>query len=125
MIRLLFVGSGSDRFAKMVKVLQEDRNVLIKKADSGGDALAGLLERSVDLVVAAERLDDMSGLEFAGKLVAQNPMVNCALASSLSEEDFHEASEGLGILVKLPPDPGETEAVDLLKKLKIIMGLGG
>ncbi len=125
MIRLLFVGSGTDRFAKMAKVLQKDRNVLIKKADSGGDALAGLLERSVDLVVAAERLDDMSGLEFAKKLVAQDPMVNCALVSSLNEEDFHEASEGLGILVKLPPDPGETEAVDLLKKLKIIMGLGG
>jgi len=125
MIRLLFVGLTADRFKKMTNALQEDRNVTIEQAGSGNNALAGLLKNPVDLVVAAEQLDDMNGLEFAEKLVAQNPMVNCALVSSLSEDDFHEASEGLGVLAKLPPAPGETEAADLLKKLRVVMGLGG
>jgi two-component SAPR family response regulator len=97
--------------------------VTIEQAGSGGGTLAWLLKNSADLVVAAEQLDDMNGLEFAKKLVIQNPMVNCALVSSLSEGDFHEASEGLGILAKLPPDPGEPEAVDLLKKIRAIKGL--
>ena len=125
MIRLLFVGSGADSFEKMIKALQDDRNVTIEQVDSGGDALAWLLKNSADLVVVAEQLDDMNGLEFSEKLVVQNPMVNCALVSSLSEDDFHEASEGLGILSKLPPDPGEPEAVDLLKKIRVVTGLGG
>jgi two-component SAPR family response regulator len=124
MIRLLFVGSSTDSFKKMIKALQDDRNVTIEQAGSGGDTLAWLLKNSTDLVVAAEQLDDMNGLEFARKLVVQNPMVNCALVSSLSEDDFHEASEGLGILAKLPPDPGESEAGDLLKKIGVIKRLG-
>jgi len=123
MIGLLFVGSSTDSFKKMIKALQDDLNVTIEQAGSGGGTLAWLLKNSADLVVAAEQLDDMNGLEFAKKLVIQNPMVNCALVSSLSEDDFHEASEGLGILAKLPPDPGEPEAVDLLKKIRAIKGL--
>ncbi len=123
MTRLLFVGSGADSFEKMTKALQAGRGVAIEQVGSGGDALVWLLENSADLVVAAEHLDDMDGLEFARKLVLQNPMVTCALVSSLNDDDFHEASEGLGILAKLPPDPGEPDAVRLLKKLRVINGL--
>jgi len=125
MIRLLFAGSATGGFGKMAKALQDDGNVTVEQVDSGGDALTWLLKNSADLVVSAEQLGDMSGLEFAGKLVVQNPMVNCALVSSLSEDDFHEASEGLGVLAKLSPEPGESEVDDLLRKLKVVMGLGG
>ncbi len=123
MIRLLFVGSGAHLFEEMMQALQEDRSVVIEQAGSGSDALTGLTNCSVELVVAAEQLDDMTGLEFARSLVLQNPMVTCALVSSLNDDDFHEASEGLGILAKLPPDPGELDAIRLLKKLRVISGL--
>ena len=45
-------------------------------------------------------------------------MINSAAVSPLSPEEFHEASEGLGVLVQLPVDPGKFEAEDLLKRLK-------
>ena len=122
MYKLLLVGSGNDTFAKVAKALQENLSVEFKRAESGNSALDRLLKEPVDLVVAAEQLTDMSGLAFAAKLVVQNPMVNCALVSSLDDDDFHEASEGLGILAKLPTDPDETQAAELLQKLRIIMG---
>jgi CheY-like chemotaxis protein len=122
MYKLLLVGSGNDTFAKVAKALQENLSVEFKRAESGNSALDRLLKEPVDLVVAAEQLADMSGLAFAAKLVVQNPMVNCALVSSLDDDDFHEASEGLGILAKLPTDPDETQAAELLQKLRIIMG---
>ncbi len=125
MYRILLVGSATDSFEEMVKTLQADGNAEIERADSGGDALTWLLANPADLVVAGEQLIDMAGLEFAKKLVVQNPMVNCALVSALADKDFHEASEGLGVIAKLPSDPGAGEAADLLQKLKIIMGLGG
>ncbi len=49
-----------------------------------------------------ENLGDMTGLEFIRAIVSKRPMVNCAAISSLASEDFHEASEGLGILMQLP-----------------------
>ena len=122
MYKLLFVGSGVDTFAKMINALQADDRVVFSQAGSGKDALGELQKEPVHLVVAEEQLPDMSGLAFAEKLVVQNPMVNCALVSSLDADDFHEASEGLGILAKLPPEPDEAQAEDLLQKLESILG---
>ena len=47
-------------------------------------------------------------------------MINCAVVSTLSSADFHEASEGLGILMQLPAEPGKKEADQLLEHLKKI-----
>jgi CheY-like chemotaxis protein len=124
MVRILLVGMGSDKFTRIVKALRETGSVKLDHADSGGSALSGLMNKPADLVVASEKLSDMSGLTFAAKLVVQNPVVNCALVSSLGDKAFHEASEGLGILAKLPPDLDETHVVELLKKLKIVIGPG-
>jgi DNA-binding NarL/FixJ family response regulator len=77
-------------------------------------------EKPFDLVIADERLPDMTGLVFAEKLVKKAPLVNCALVSPLSKEAFHEAGEGLGLLGQLPPRPGETDARNLMERLHMI-----
>jgi hypothetical protein len=48
-------------------------------------------------------------------------MINCAAISSLSHKDFHEASEGLGVLMQLPESPGRDDAAKLLEHLKTIL----
>jgi len=50
-------------------------------------------------------------------------MINCACVSPLPPEDFHETSEGLGVLMQLPVNPGKFEAEDLLKRLKNLKDL--
>ena len=122
MYRLLLVGMEDDDFTALVNGLQAHGNVKFNQVASGADALARLKDAPVDLVVAAEQMPDMSGLEFAGKLVVQNPMVNCALVSSLDEADFHEASEGLGILARLPLQPDAAQAENLVAKLNLVTG---
>jgi hypothetical protein len=52
-----------------------------------------------------------------------NAMINLAVVSSLSHEDFHEASEGLGILVQLPPSPGEEDGSKLFETITQIVSL--
>jgi hypothetical protein len=63
----------------------------------------------------------MSGLEFIRKVVSKNPMINSAAISSLPPEDFHNASEGLGILMQLPWKPNEADAARLLRHLNKIL----
>ena len=93
------------------------------RAESGGNGLSMIAEDNFDLVVADENLGDMTGLEFIRALVSKRPMINCAAVSSLAAEDFHEVSEGLGILMQLPVRPGEEQAEMLLGQLKNILNL--
>ncbi len=75
-------------------------------------------------MVTDENLGDMTGLELIESVIASQPMLNCAAVSSLSPGDFHEASEGLGILMQLPVEAGKKEADQLLEHLKKIQALG-
>jgi CheY-like chemotaxis protein len=101
----------------------EENQVQTAWAESGSNAIAKLTEGNFDLVVTDENLGDMTGLEFIEKVVSKKPMVNCAAVSSLLPADFHEASEGLGILMQLPVRPDQEQAEKLLRQLKIILNL--
>jgi len=91
--------------------------------ESGNKALCALSEKVFDLLITDENLGDMTGLELIAAIVARLPMLNCAVVSSLSPGEFHEASEGLGILMQLPVEPGQKEANQLLEHLKKIQSL--
>ena len=95
----------------------------IQWAATGDQALETIGKQTVDLVVTDEHLGDMTGLELIGRLVAVNPMINSAAVSSLSKEAYHEASEGLGILMQLPPSPDRADGERLMAHLNQILGL--
>ena len=101
----------------------EENQVQTAWAQSGSNAIVKLTEGNFDLVVTDENLGDMTGLEFIEKVISKRPMVNCAAVSSLLPADFHEASEGLGILMQLPVRPGQEQAEKLLRQLKNILNL--
>jgi DNA-binding NtrC family response regulator len=84
---------------------------------SGDEVLSAISENRFDLLVADETLDDMSGLALIESVVARQPTLNCAVVSSLSHGDFHQASEGLGVLMQLPVNPGKREALQLFEHL--------
>jgi hypothetical protein len=73
--------------------------------------------------VVDESLGDMTGLELVHRLVAVNPVINCALVSPLAEAAYHEASEGLGILMRLPLQPGVSDGQRLMTHLNQIVGV--
>ncbi len=47
-----------------------------------------------------------------------NAAVHTAVTSDLSEQDFHDTMEGLGILMSLPPVPEQKDILALLAALK-------
>jgi CheY-like chemotaxis protein len=101
----------------------EENHVQTAWAESGSSAIVKIDEESFDLVVTDENLGDMTGLEFIEKVISIKPIVNCAAVTSLLPADFHEASEGLGILMPLPVRPGQKQAEKLLVQLKAILNL--
>jgi len=123
MIKILLVTSEREPFYEFAGVLKQKDDVELSRAATGKEALEAISGNPVDLVVVNENIGDMTGIEFMKKLLPINPMINSAAVSSLSPEEFHEASEGLGVLMQLPVDPGKFEAEDLLKRLKNLKDL--
>jgi YesN/AraC family two-component response regulator len=97
-------------------------NGAIHWASSGDEALEIINQKTLDLVISDEQLADMTGLAFVEKLVKINPMINCAAVSSLSRSEYHEASEGLGILMQLPAPPSQSDGQALMAYLKKVLG---
>ena len=120
MIRIMLAGRDQMSLTAL-KAGLTNRDVHIVRAVSGGTGLSMVTEGNFDLVVTDENLGDMTGLEFIRAIVAKRPMINCAAVSSLTSAGFHEAGEGLGILMQLPVRPGKEHAELLLAHLKNIL----
>jgi len=121
-IRILVVSQDKASMSAFKSGLEKDQ-VQTAWAGSGSNAIVKIAEGRFDLVVTDENLGDMTGLEFIEKVISIKPMVNCAAVSSLLPDDFHEASEGLGILSQLPAGPGQEQAEKLLGQLQTILNL--
>jgi len=120
---ILLVTTKKDDFSVFAAVLKEHDDIDLSWAESGSKALDMASGRAFDLMVTDEELEDMTGLELTLKLLSVNPMINSASVSSLSTRDFHEASEGLGLIMQLPSPPGRDKAEELIERLRKIMGL--
>ncbi len=125
MLKLLLVSPDKDSLSGLASALVEHGAVDLSWAESGQSALTTASDTVIDLVVTDERLGDMTGLEFVGRLLSVNPMINCASVSSLSSENFHEASEGLGLMAQLPIHPDKEHTEELLQRLRYLKGLTG
>ena len=123
MINILLVSKEDNAFDDLKSGLKRSDEVELYQTDTSNTAFDMTSEEVIDLVVVDEHITDMTGLEFVENMVSVNPMINCAVVSSLSSKEFHEASEGLGILAQLSPRPDEKQAEILLQKLKVVLGL--
>jgi len=117
----LIVTDTKGSFSGLVKGLQARTKAEIRYADSVKAVLDTVAQSPPDLIIIDEKTDGLSGLEIAGMIIRKNAMINMALVSSLSPEEFHEASEGLGILGQLQPCPDSGEAEILLETLSKMM----
>ena len=123
MITVLLISSEKSALSGLESYMKRCDNFQILTAKSSQEAFQMIPGKTVDLVVADENLKDMTGLEFIQKLVKVNPMINSAVVSSLSSKDFHQISEGLGVLMQLPVLPNEKHAETLINHLKKITNL--
>ncbi|MBW1897201.1 MAG: hypothetical protein JRI47_09090 [Deltaproteobacteria bacterium] len=123
MCEISIVTTDRDKFSSLVQgfsAKSDCRIVWDNSVKRAGDRASGA---PPDLMIVDEEVDGHSNLEIARHIVMTNAMVNVAVVSSLSHEDFHEVSEGLGILAQLPQSPGEGDASDLLEAIRQVSSL--
>lgn len=123
MLKILLVGGKSVALSELELMLKDIDDIELSHAESGEAALEMISEIEANLVITDENLSDMTGLEFAQRLITLSPMTNCVAISSLSEKDFHEASEGLGLMDHLPVHPDKKDVDKLMENLQYIKSL--
>ncbi|MEJ2641365.1 MAG: response regulator [Desulfosarcinaceae bacterium] len=121
MLKILLATPQQDRFERLRSELVRLHPFHFSHAADGQAALDAVLRRAVDLVIVDEALGDMSGLGLVRRLLGVNALINTVLVSTESPEDFHEHTEGLGVLMPLPENCGAVEAAGLAEALR---GLG-
>lgn len=116
--QILIVTSQEKNFSGFMDGLKQNKTVTIITAGSAKEALDSLSPALPDLIIIDEEVEKTPGLVIARAILMKNAMVNQAVVSRLSSEEFHEASEGLGIMAQLPPEPDAVQAKIVLEILE-------
>ena len=121
MLYVLLVTARREIFHSFAEGLSSDPEVRLDQVTSGVEALGIVRTGSPHLVIVDSEVTDTDPLGLVKEIIRANAMINTAVVSALSDHEFHEAAEGLGILCRLPLDSGPGEADGLLKKLRSVL----
>lgn len=116
MNRILLV-SPEKKIFKTLELSFSENGFTTEWTGTAENALNLITEKKFNLVILHEQLPDMTGRKLVEKIITLNAMMNCVVLSNFSEEDFHEAYEGLGVLMRFPLMPGKEEGDRLFDHL--------
>lgn len=117
MYKVLLAAAQPEAMARLAAGIEQDGRATLYWAQGEEDTVSLTQELAPDLVVIDGEGREKQAFALVSKLLMVNAMVNTAVVTAMDQEEFHEAGEGLGILMALPPDPGEETAKGLLDKL--------
>ena len=101
--------------------LKNYSDIEVSWSHSASDALELIKDVPFDLVIIDKQIDDIDGIDFCKKIVSVNPMVNCSIAGSLPKKEFHEKTEGLGVMGQLKDETAKDDLEKIIKTLKKII----
>ena len=124
MLHIMLVSTRQENLLSFTEALQADQDVRLEMFADPNFLLDQVRRQAPQLVIIDERIGEVKPLDLAMELLKINALVNIAVVSSMDEDAFHEASEGLGLLPGLPSPPGAVDAPELLRRLREMPGLG-
>lgn len=115
---ILAVTERSVELAEFLNALQEQAGMDVMVATSGKAALERMKADQPPFVVLDLELPDAEPFRLAMDILSVSAMTNLAAITGLSEADFHDKSEGLGMLCAIPPEPGATDALPVAEQFR-------
>jgi DNA-binding response OmpR family regulator len=94
------------------------QGVRLELCPSGENAVAQARAERPDLVVIDEDLPDLGPGRLVIELLQIDAAIDTAVLSALADDQFHERTEGLGILARVPRNPTRADAAALLATLR-------
>lgn len=115
---ILLITSRADQLHDFAEEVRNASGTRLILASSRRDALDTLGRDAVVLAIVDDRVGKETGLEIVRHLIQVNAFIQTAVLSAEDDATFHEVSEGLGVLVRLPMQPDAEDARRLLDRLR-------
>lgn len=122
MSSIVMATSQPDQWRDFIQVLEDKSGVPTGVVATGDEVLQSARGKNLLAVILTQDVEVMTGVELVHRLIAINAMIHVAWASALTKKEFHEVTEGLGILMKLSPTPDVEEASCLAERLGKMSG---
>ncbi|MBI5064066.1 MAG: hypothetical protein HZB87_11560 [Desulfatitalea sp.] len=119
---ILLVSADPSQKQSFAAELGKQSGLALVTANSVEEALTMVQAHKIALAVVDDQIGAHSGLDLIRRLIQIDAFIYTAVLSNAGEEDFHERSEGLGILAKLPLAPGPEDARRLWEAIEKIAG---
>ncbi len=119
-MKIVIVTPRKDELQDFVGALEAKDMVTLFWAKAYEPGLELVKTETPEVVILDAALSEKDGKDFLTELLQVNAMINTAVISPLKEADFHERTEGLGVLARLPFNPEAQDAGRLLKKLAAV-----
>ena len=123
MLSIVLVTPEPNNFLELAKQLKTNPQVQISFVKTKAEAIKIVSTANPALMILDAQPDDISVFQMVRDLIMLNAGIPIAVVSQMPEKEFETASEGLGILAQLKPNPGRSEAQMLISKLKILKTL--
>lgn len=96
----------------------------VQWVETAQDVLARAKTEPWQLVVVDAMTPGLDYKAFVMDLLRVNAMLSTVVVTDMSEEAFHEHSEGLGVLCAVPENPGREQGTKVMDRLRRLLGLG-
>ena len=119
-MKIVVVTPRKDELQDFAAALEAQDSIALFWAQAFESGLEVVKTETPEVVILDATLSEKDGKDFLMQLLQVNAMINTAVISPLKEADFHERTEGLGVLARLPFNPEAQDAGRLLKKLAAV-----
>lgn len=123
MYTLLLVSPRMGDLSDFTATISAQPDITIHQVDSRKDALRMVREQKPHLVIIDQEIRDKNPLDLVMELLVINAMINTAMITSMDADEWHEKSEGLGMMPPISNPPTEKDAHTLLESFRKMPGL--
>lgn len=116
--KVLLVTSRPAQLKEFAEVFYTDRKMEVVPVGTAKEAISVVQEMAPVLAIVDDQVRGVEGLKIIQRLIEANAFIHTATISELTDQEFHNRSEGLGILAKLPLVPGRNDAYKLIEQLE-------
>ncbi len=123
MYTLLLVSPRMGDLSDFTATISAQPDITLHQVHSREDALRMVREQTPHLVIIDQEITDKKPLDLVMELLAINAMINTAMITSMAAGEWHEKSEGLGMMPPISDPPTEKDALALLEAFREMPGL--
>ncbi|MCA1742425.1 MAG: hypothetical protein ABR542_00815 [Desulfonatronovibrio sp.] len=119
-MKILLATARANDLESFVSELSLEKNDPLL-AESVQEVLDIVPKQKPSLIIIDENLSGPETFKLIQNILSLDAMVNTAVLTDMDKKDFHEAGEGLGILMSLPLNPGKEDGRELISNLKQVL----